>query len=282
MNKDPNTIDRADICIITFYDESFKKFGDLTWITIHKYAVQHSLDPILFRKALSGRPPAWEKVICIQKALDMGYEFVFWVDADVIIVDNSIDIRSILIDDPSDNDKKDLFMVRHEIDEGLSPNTGILVIRNSARSRKILSDLWNIKEFINHRWWEQAAFIAYFGLINDLPVDQKKLFDGWNRKISHVDSSCIKWIDPRWNYIPHLKLSQGCIQKPPIINHYAGQRWFQRLVGMISDSLKYRYLRFGDERFSYYIIMFCLAKFRILASNLYVTITSFHFLKHLK
>lgn len=273
MKRSHDSIGRSDMCIITFYDEPFRKFGDLAWMAIQEYAALHSIDPIRFQEHSTSRPPSWEKIPCIQKAFDLGYEFVFWVDADAMIMKDAPDIRGELGTDANDSAEKDFFLVRHAVQGGLSPNMGVLVIRNSARSRQVLSDIWNMAEFINHRWWEQAAFISHFDLIDDLPKSERLLFEPLNQNASGANQACIRWIDARWNCIPHLSHEKNNASQPPIIMHYAGRRWFQRLEGMITDALKNGYLRPGGARFVHYIAMLCIAKVRNMASGLYKAVS---------
>ncbi len=272
MQRNHDSIGRADMCIITFYDEPFRKFGDLAWTSIREYGELHNIDPIRFQTRSTNRPSSWEKIPCIQKAFDLGYEFVFWVDADAVIVDLMPDIRSALRDAERLAGAGDFFLVRHAVQGGICPNMGIFVVRNSSRSRQVLSDLWNMEEFVFHRWWEQAAFLSYFGLIDDLPQSERGLFGDSRQDVSMGDQSCIRWLDIRWNCIPHLIYTQGDIPESPIIVHYAGRRWFQRLDGMTVVAFKNGYLRFGDDRFLYYAVMYCAAKIRILASSLYVAL----------
>ncbi len=266
-------VKKSDICIITYYDASFRRFGDLAWESIRQYANQHHIDPIRFDVVPSDRPASWEKIRCIQKALDMGYEFVFWVDADAMIMKDAPDIRGVVANDADDSRERDFFLVRHSVDGGMSPNTGALIVRNSARARRTLSDIWNMTEFMNHRWWEQAAFLSYFGLIEGLSERERLLFEGYGPSVNRGDASSIEWIHERWNFIPHLCAVRhpNNVLLAPAIRHYAGLRWFQRLEGMIPDAIRNGCLKFRNAAFAYYVLLYCIAKARVIASMLYAS-----------
>lgn len=239
MNKSSNT------CIITFYDQSFRIFGRLAWKSIKRYAEIHKYDAICFNERLTDRPVPWEKILCIQKAFEMGYEFVFWIDADAVIVDVSEDIRSVI------KPGRDIFLVRHFIDGGYSPNTGVLLIRNTDKTKQILHDIWSMNNYINHIWWEQGAFIDYFGLVQDLSQKEQEFFEGFQPHPkphpSEPVESVVDWISSRWNVIPHVNP-----EAKPIIKHYAGlsKNKILRLHGMISDTLHGGHLSIKDF-FSY-------------------------------
>jgi lipopolysaccharide biosynthesis glycosyltransferase len=277
---------KSDTCIVTFYDKGFRMIGDLAWKSMRAYASAQKCDVLRFQDRTTDRPQSWEKIRCIQKAFDLGYEHVLWIDADAMVVDLHADIGSafgIGSERPADagadakakasaDIRADFFLVRHRIDGGMSPNLGVLGIRNSERSRHILSDLWNMEEFSNHEWWEQAAFLSYFGLIGGLPQSQKNLFDTYPNpeQKRKGDMSSLCWIDERWNFIPKLGSEAG---EKPVIRHYAGGRWFERVDGMVSDALACRYLEVTNAWtflvFAYYASLLCIARVRLWASRLY-------------
>ena len=149
---------------------------------------------------LTERPGAWNKILCIQSAFDAGCEFVMWVDADATIMKAAMgaDIRDAI------DRAHDFFLVRHAIGDGYGPNTGILIVRNSPAARAALDAIWNMTQYEDHPWWEQAAFLDYFGLIDELPSQDKKLFTDRVRPepsghsdalVQNGDPASIKWID---------------------------------------------------------------------------------------
>lgn len=257
-------IKSSNTCVITFYDKPFRIFGQLAWKSIKRYATMRKYDAMCFNERLSDRPVPWEKIICIQKAFEMGYEFVFWIDADAVIVDLSEDIGSVIKND------RDLFLVRHTIDGGYSPNTGAFLIRNTEKTKQMLGDIWNMKEYVNHMWWEQGAFIDYFGLITSLSQQEQDLFKGFQsdlkpHPIGSIESM-VEWISPRWNVIPHVNP-----ENKPIIKHYAGlgKSKILRLHGMISDALQGGHLSIRNPfSYMYYCSILYVTKFLLWAAKI--------------
>lgn len=258
---------KPSICIVTFYDSGFRRIGDLAWDSMRAYAAMQGYSCMRFREPSSGRPYSWEKISCIEKALDLGYDFVLWIDADAMVVDTGQDIRS-AIGEAGSAREKDFFLTRHAMGGGKSPNLGVVLVRNSEPARKILGDMWNMKKYENHRWWEQAAFLEYFGLIGGLSESERRLFDGYGdaKDIApRADAaSHIEWIDDRWNFIP------GISRSVPVIKHYAGKAWFLRLDGMIFDAVQCGYLSPKDgAKYATYSLLSLWAKARLIASRLW-------------
>lgn len=214
---------KKNICIVTFYDAPFRNAGNLAWNAMKRYADAQGYDAIRFQDRTTERPPAWEKLRCIDEAFSKGYAFVLWIDADAMVMDLESGIESVI------REGKDLYMVAHDVGGMKSPNTGVMLLRNSEITRQSLSDIWNMDQFANHRWWEQAAMLEYFGLTAGLPENERRYFDGYAAG-GKGDASIIEWIDEKWNFIPGISNGKAAIR------HYAGKRWFERLDGMTRDA----------------------------------------------
>ncbi len=274
-------IRKSNICIVTYYDASFAQMGDLAWESMRRYAEAAGYDCRRFREKQSDRPHSWEKIPLMQQAFDNGYEFVFCIDADAMVVDLSKDILAeIERIEYGAGGQRDFFVARHDINGKKSPNLGIIVARNSEFTKRLLSEMWSMEKYANHPWWEQAAFMEYFGLIDTLSEDEKRLFDGYVRGQQRAEAgSHIGWLDEAWNFIPHISArgtaASQSAPSAPIIKHYAGLTKFRRLVGMIGDALRLRYLTPRDGlRYWKYIALLCAAKARTMASDLWIAANS--------
>lgn len=156
--------------------------------TVVYYAMKHRMDNLLLpmpnMRLDASRPPAWDKVIMIRHALTL-YETVMWIDADAIICDPSRDIRDVL--DPD----RPVHLVAHRHQDKSVPNTGVWVCRRDERTFALLEEIWNHREFINHRWWEQAALMD---LIGYEPRDLSSRYRGEARY-----SGVVRFLDEEWN-----------------------------------------------------------------------------------
>ena len=103
------------------------------------YAQRHDLSVVLTSEPLNGtRPPSWGKLQLIRELMD-SYEYVFWVDADAIIVDLDRDLLAEV-----DTAASDIWFARHPQDrdpEATVLNAGVFVVRSTDWSRRLLTEV---------------------------------------------------------------------------------------------------------------------------------------------
>ena len=95
----------------------------------------------------------WAKLEIIRQMLARGYEYVFYIDADALVVDMTADLRD---GTPAEG----LGLVQHQgpLVPGPHLNVGIMLIRNSERGRKFFD--WWIAQYPGSRepfWAEQGV-----------------------------------------------------------------------------------------------------------------------------
>ena len=250
----------------TYFDKNFEKLGKITLKSMKRYAKENSFDIKLFNEIKSDRPPAWNKILIMQKLLDLNYDFVFWIDSDALIVGDE-DISKEIVGG------KDFYLVKHFIKNRDAPNTGVVLLRNSKWSRDFLKTVWDKKEYINHRWWENAAINHLLGFSEGVEENKfKQIINGflykfglknfatrvfvssrlsgfianWRKKkrlkkgkegvagkkiknkSKYLDK--VQWMDLKWNNLP------GRLEvKNPVINHYPAKPFEERLERMGRD-----------------------------------------------
>ena len=104
---------------------------------------------------------AWLKLPLLSQLL-CHYDVVLWIDADVVMVDGSVDILAEASAAP-------MSMAVHRVAKGRHPNTGVWLLRREA---KAIIDAIDIDKRIPYRldrWYEQAALHRHFGM--DLNAD---------------------------------------------------------------------------------------------------------------
>lgn len=121
---------------------SFQRFADAHGYDLRVY--EPDRDPFW--------PFPWLKVACLQDALET-YDEALWIDSDVVIVDDSEDL-------PVDDDSWQALAI-HRTQDGEVPNTGVWLCRQPMRG--VLADLWQLRSFRNHPWWEQGAVMEFLG-----------------------------------------------------------------------------------------------------------------------
>ena len=99
------------------------------------------------------RPIPWTKIKIIQELFeDPEVKWVFWTDADSLIMNSDIKLSRFL------DSKYDMITACDQ--SGI--NTGQFFIRNCEWSRDFLARIYAKEEFIFHGWWEQMSIMDEF------------------------------------------------------------------------------------------------------------------------
>jgi hypothetical protein len=125
-------------------------------LSFQRYADRWGWDLVLSTEDLAdGRPEPWAKIPLVRSLL-ADYDWVLWLDADVVIVDLEADIGQEIEAD------RDLYLVEHNWSQ-YTANTGVFMLRSSDFARALLDQVWASKRYIDHPWWENAAVLALLG-----------------------------------------------------------------------------------------------------------------------
>jgi len=142
------------VAILTLYTPNIKDYGSLSEINKKEYAKNHGYDFWVCRKSLNkNRAPAWSKIIMIKKFLSK-YDWIFWTDADSLIMNMDFCLEDIIKKYPGK------FMI---LTKGVSSpiNSGQWLIKNTKWSNVLLDKIWTKtpKYFIKNNPWEQGSFV---------------------------------------------------------------------------------------------------------------------------
>ena len=154
-------------------------------VSFERYAERWGWEVVLCTEDLGdGRPASWGTVRLLRSLLDE-YDWVLFLDADVVIVDLEADISAEV------QEGKDLYLVEHRWDGQYTANFGVVLIRASDWSRSFLDEVWAQEQFIDHPWWENAAALTLLGYA----LAPARLVEptAWLKRT--------KLIDRRWNSI---------------------------------------------------------------------------------
>ncbi len=160
------------IALIMLYDDKdgswAKSLMDAVLSNRRQYAEKHGYAVIVANEVLDpSRPPAWSKLLAVEKYLPQ-YDYLFYVDMDVVIMDMSTPLTAFLpssqTSDNSNSNRETRAWTRtsesRDRDRGGNvdivmtgdwngPNTGVWLVRHSAWS------LW----FLRTAWSEGQAFV---------------------------------------------------------------------------------------------------------------------------
>lgn len=193
----------------------------VTGPTYRYYARVHGYD-VDVRTTIStpDRPPSWNRIPVICELLSR-YEIVLWVDCDAAIVDPSEDIADQLGD-------KLVAMAALSTAEGPhNPNCGVMALRSSPEVQRFLEAVWRCTKHLQHRWWENAAWLELLGYELE-PLVRLVAPTRMYHQTAFLSSA--------WNRVPAELAEDG---EPPRILHYPGHSQEARLrhLGAALDRL---------------------------------------------
>jgi len=179
------------ICITTLTDEQspswwqrhlrcrdFDQVGKLTWPNRQKYAQKHGYT-LLDASFLidSSRPPAWSKIRAVQYLMSSNFtsnaqqnprgrpcDWIFWMDADTVILNSTIKLESILPVDNDDNTKDDNIDLIVTWDRRFTANSGAWLMRaKSEFSSSFLAEWWDMTNWVREPGLSLSGDNAAFG-----------------------------------------------------------------------------------------------------------------------
>jgi len=184
MEPDGTKINPSSICITTLTAappsrcRDFDSVDTLTHPSWQQYADRHGYRLIdgsnMFDKT---RPPSWSKIRAVQQAWGKGCTWVYWMDADMVVMNDHVRLETIL---PASSTSVEFVGSRdlHRI-----ANAGAWIISNSTWSRSLLDE-----------WWDMRDFIKPNGL--SVSGDNDALVDMLSRKTTLVDAQHIELLPP--------------------------------------------------------------------------------------
>lgn len=202
--------------IATFGIGPHQKMLALAMPTFIEYAGRHNYEIVVGTGESAGRPPYWGKVLLLQRVLRV-YDFVLWLDADVVILDGSVDMASIV----PETAFQALALVLEDPPDPY-PCNGVWALRNSEMSHRFLSEVWGQEDLIDHKFPEQAAALRTLGW---------SLVSPW-RKVNQTQwDEATYYLPEEWDMLPVYPIGYA----RGFIRHYAEMPYAVRLIEMRTD-----------------------------------------------
>lgn len=172
--------------------------------TFRRFGERHGYDVVVGgEEAIADRAPAWCKVLLLQRLLD-SYDYVLWVDADAIILDDSVDPSSLL------GKGQYQALVRYRWNDEESACTGVWLLRRVEKAAAFLDAVWHGGAgYLQLHPWEQAAAMRLLGYSVD--PDRFIAPTAW--------SEGTLWLDNEWDTIPAFTAKRRLVTCK--IRHYA-------------------------------------------------------------
>jgi hypothetical protein len=135
--------------VVSLATDAMKELREVTfpvnraWCEAHGYtwvAGNRPLDP--------SRPASWSKIRMIQELCHIAPgQWAFWIDGDAVVTRPDWRLEAL-----ADDDAELIIAKDHN-----GMNCGVFLIRLGNMTWNFLADVYSRTEFLNHRWWEQAA-----------------------------------------------------------------------------------------------------------------------------
>jgi hypothetical protein len=178
---------------------------------LEAYAARFGYDLLVLQHRIAPeRPAAWDKIALLRELVD-DYAFVCWIDADALVLDAAPDIATAC------RAGRFVHLVEHRIDDQRVPNSGVVALTDASRARRFLDSVWSRRQYIHHRWWENAAMLDVLGYRVDEPVYPARP-SLWRAGLGRLDRA--------WNSIA------ADPAPAPFIVHFPGLPVEERLAGM--------------------------------------------------
>lgn len=147
---------RLSRAILTFAVGRYTELLDIVRPSFVNYADKHGYDYIERQPELGDWPrhPSWFRVPILQELLPH-YDEILLFGCDLIVLDNSVDVASLVPDDCLQA------MVQHSSPWGMVPNADMWYMRRGILP--YINQMWDLTQYLNHPWWEQAALLHLMG-----------------------------------------------------------------------------------------------------------------------
>ena len=149
---EPRVLPSVLIAMLTAYDANQRDLAAWSSPNKRRYCRHHGYEFIELTDGFDpSRPPSWSKVRFVKEHLPH-FDWLFWTDADSLIMNNLMRLEQFI------EDGCDLVLTHDDFGVGKYViSMGQFLIRNCDWSMRFLDEVWEQKQFLHDRMWEQAA-----------------------------------------------------------------------------------------------------------------------------
>jgi len=207
-----------NVCIVMFYDDNIKSYGEINYKINKKYSEKYNLEIILSnKKKLYNRHSAWERLPLLLENI-LNFDYLIWIDADAFFYNDATNIVDVI------NDNRDVNFIFSKDLGNNNINTGIFIVKNSQYSIDFLTRWLYDKNLYKNNpypyWWDQGVLIDMF-----------------NKNILNIKQNSIQF---EYGILQHFTENDKLINKTYIF-HLAGRdkitrynvskQYFDKLIG---------------------------------------------------
>ena len=149
-----------NICVIMFYDDNIKNYGDINYNINKLYCEKYNLKIILsHEKKYNNRHSAWERLPLLLDNI-LNFDYLIWIDADAFFYNDAGNICDII------NQNKNFNFIFSNDLRNNNINSGFFIVKNSQYSIDFLTKWAYDEELYNNNphpyWWDQGVLIHMF------------------------------------------------------------------------------------------------------------------------
>ena len=164
------------IALTTMYTSNIKSYGEISTKNKEWYSTKYGIDLIVTNERLSNRHPAWDKIKCVENAMNnrdsdsesesnTKYDYIIWMDADAIFLTDKIDFNTIINIYPDKNfivcwdpnvpvQKLDKTIDYNCLSNLHIINTGVFIIKNNKEMKEMIHKIWNTQTNTNRGMYD--------------------------------------------------------------------------------------------------------------------------------
>jgi len=152
--------DKMKVCLLMFYDDVIKNYGDINYAINKKYCEKYNIDIIVSHtNKYFRRHSAWARLPLILDNIEK-YDYLIWIDADALLYNDATNIIDIIKENIDYN-----FIFSNDIGNN-NINTGIFIVKNTQYSIDFLHKwAYDNDLYVNNSypgWWDQGVLIDMF------------------------------------------------------------------------------------------------------------------------
>jgi len=210
--------------------------GDLTIPAMQDYASKHGYDFYHMTDIVTPTDnlclSSWKKIdVCCKLLEELGYDWVLWLDSDILIIDPSKDI---LDEVRTDHVPHFVYSEHHTPWFNIShhPNGGMFLVRTASILRDIERIARTATNGIAIKVWEQCGMMALCGIDYE-GFESRRPYKVWDPKLPVTHGYQMQCLGHEWNFSIHDQRDP-----PKIIRfaHYCGMNNSER-VRQISNRI---------------------------------------------
>ena len=138
------------IALCMWYDDNIKEYADITYKINKLYCNNHNIELIKSsNRQIANRKPHWERLPLLINTINTNkYDYVIWLDADACLnLECEYDLYDLI---EKYKDKDIIFSGDINIQHEYQINSGVIILKNSNYSKKIL-DYWMTEECFKNK-----------------------------------------------------------------------------------------------------------------------------------